>query len=155
MKIIEGTFDGKGRKFAVVVARFNSFITKELLGGACDGLTRHGVKDGDITVVHVPGSYELPQVAHRLAKSGKYAAVLCLGAVIRGATAHFDLVANEAAKGVAQAGMDSGVPVIFGVITTDTIEQAVERAGTKAGNKGFEAAMSALEMASLYDQLDS
>lgn len=155
MNVMEGTFAGKGKKFAVVVSRFNSFITKELLGGAVDGFTRHGVNDKDITVVHVPGSYELPQVALRLARSGKYSGVVCLGAVIRGATAHFDLVAGEAAKGVAQAAMESDVPVIFGVITTDTIEQAIERAGTKAGNKGFESAMAAIEMADLYDKLDS
>lgn len=152
-RIIEGSLISKGKKFAVVVARFNAFISDKLLEGALDGLKRHGVKDEEITVAWTPGSYEIPLVAKKLAASKKYDAVIALGAVIRGATSHFDYVAGEAAKGVAQASNDTGVPVIFGVLTTDTIEQAVERAGTKSGNKGFDAAMAAIEMANLMEQL--
>lgn len=152
-KTIEGNLIAKGKKFAIVVSRFNAFISEKLLEGALDGFKRHGVKDDEITIAWAPGSYEIPLVAKKLAGSKKYDAVVTLGAVIRGATAHFDYVAGGAAKGVAQASMETGVPVIFGVLTTDTIEQAVERAGTKSGNKGFDAAMAAIEMANLMEQL--
>ncbi len=150
---IHGQYRGEGQKFALVVGRFNSFISQELLKGAFDALFRHGVREEDVTVVWVPGSFEIPLVAKRLAQSGRYQAVICLGAIIRGATPHFEYVASECAKGIAQASLETGVPIIFGVLTTDTIEQAVERAGTKAGNKGFEAAMAALEMADLLAKL--
>jgi len=143
----------KGKKYAIVAARFNAFITEKLLEGALDGLKRHGVKDDEITIVWVPGSYEVPLIAKKLAASKKYDAIITLGAVIRGSTAHFDYVAGEAAKGVSHAAYETGVPVIFGILTTDTIEQAIERAGTKAGNKGFDAAMTAIEMANLMEQL--
>ena len=152
-KVIEGTLISKGKKFAIVAARFNAFITEKLLEGALDGFKRHGVKDDEVTVVWTPGSYEIPVVAKKLAASKKYDAVIALGAVIRGSTSHFDYVAGEAAKGVAHASYETGVPVIFGVLTTDTIEQAIERAGTKSGNKGFDAAMAAIEMANLMEQL--
>jgi 6,7-dimethyl-8-ribityllumazine synthase len=152
-KVIEGTLISKGKKYAIVVARFNAFISEKLLEGALDGFKRHGVKDDEITIAWTPGSYEIPLVAKKLAASKKYDAVVTLGAVIRGSTAHFDYVAGEAAKGVAHASNETGVPVIFGVLTTDTIEQAIERAGTKAGNKGFDAAMAAIEMANLMEQL--
>ncbi|MBM3288655.1 MAG: 6,7-dimethyl-8-ribityllumazine synthase [Candidatus Hydrogenedentes bacterium] len=152
-KVIEGTLVSKGKKFAIVIARFNAFISEKLLEGALDGFKRHGVKDDEITVAWTPGAYEIPLVAKKLAASKKYDAVVALGAVIRGSTAHFDYVAGEAAKGVAHASMETGVPVIFGVLTTDTIEQAIERAGTKSGNKGFDAAMAAIEMANLMEQL--
>ena len=153
MKIIEGKFDATGLKTALVVSRFNEFITSKLVGGAVDALVRNNAKEDDITQVWVPGAFEIPAVAKKLAESKKYDAVICLGAVIRGSTAHFDMVANEATKGIAQVGMQCGIPVIFGVLTTDTIEQAVERAGTKAGNKGFDAALSAIEMVNLYRQI--
>ena len=153
MKIIEGKFDATGLKTALVVSRFNEFITSKLVGGAIDALVRNNAKEDDITQVWVPGAFEIPAVAKKLAESKKYDAVICLGAVIRGSTPHFDMVANEATKGVAQVGMQCGIPVIFGVLTTDTIEQAVERAGTKAGNKGFDAALSAIEMVNLYRQI--
>ena len=152
-KVLEGTLVSKGRKYAIVVARFNAFISEKLLEGALDGFKRHGVKDDEITVAWTPGAYEFPLVAKKLAASKKYDAVVALGAVIRGATAHFEYVAGEAAKGVAQASHVTGVPVIFGVLTTDTIEQAIERAGTKSGNKGFDSAMAAIEMANLMEQL--
>lgn len=152
-RLIEGSLISKGKKFAVVVARFNAFISEKLLEGALDGLKRHGVKDDDITIAWTPGSYEIPLVANKLAASKKYDAVIALGAIIRGATPHFDYVAGEAAKGVAQASHETGVPVIFGILTTDTIEQAIERAGTKSGNKGFDAALAAIEMANLMEQL--
>jgi len=145
----EGRLVGEGLKFAVVVARFNSLITTQLYEGAMDGLIRHGVAAGDIDSAWVPGAFEIPLIAKKLAASGRYDAVLCLGAVIRGSTPHFDYVAAEVSKGVAAAGFQTGVPVIFGVLTTDSIEQAIERAGTKAGNKGFDAATTAIEMASL------
>jgi len=148
-QVFEGRLIGEGLRFALVVARFNAFITEKLLEGARDALRRHGVADEDVDVAWVPGSFEIPLVAQRLAESGRYSAVICLGAVIRGATPHFDYVAAEAAKGVAAVGLSTGVPTIFGVLTTDTIEQAIERAGTKAGNKGFGAAMAAIEMADL------
>lgn len=150
MKIVEGNFDGKGVKVAIVASRFNEFITKELIGGAEDTLVRHNVNTDDIHVYRVPGAFEIPSVCVKIAKSGKYDAVITLGAVIRGSTPHFDYVAAEVSKGVASVAMQYNIPVIFGVLTTDTIEQAVERAGTKAGNKGSDAAMAALEMVSLY-----
>lgn len=150
---IEGMLTGRGRRFGIVVARFNEFISGKLLEGALDGLLRHEVAPEDVTVVWCPGSFEIPLVAKRLASSGACDAVISLGVVIRGATPHFDYVAAEVSKGIANVGLDSGVPVIFGVLTTDTIEQAIERAGTKAGNKGFEAAMSAIEMANLLAAL--
>lgn len=153
-RAIDGQLQGRGLKVAIVAARFNSFIVDKLVEGALDGLARHGVADGDITVVHCPGAFEIPQVAKRLADSGDYAAVVCLGCVIRGATTHYDYVAGHAAYGIAEVAMAARVPVIFGVLTTENVEQAIERAGTKAGNKGFDAAMAALEMASLYTQLD-
>jgi 6,7-dimethyl-8-ribityllumazine synthase len=149
----EGRLAGQGLRFGLVVARFNEFITGKLLAGARDALLRHGVAEEDIDVSWVPGSLEIPLVARRLAASGHYHAIICLGAVIRGATPHFDYVAAEAAKGVAAVGLSTDVPTIFGVLTTDTIEQAIERAGTKAGNKGFEAAVTAIEMANLLQAL--
>jgi 6,7-dimethyl-8-ribityllumazine synthase len=145
----EGKLLGEGLKFAVVVSRFNEFITIRLLEGAMDALLRHGVAEDDVDVAKVPGSFEIPLVAKKLAASKRYDAVICLGAVIRGATPHFEYVAAEAAKGIAKVGLETEVPTLFGVITADTIEQAIERAGTKAGNKGFAAAMSAIEMANL------
>jgi 6,7-dimethyl-8-ribityllumazine synthase len=150
---IDGVFHAKGIKLGVVASRFNSFIVEKLVEGALDAFTRTGGNPDDVTVVRCPGAFEIPQVARRLVEHGGYDAVICLGAVIRGATPHFDYVAGEAAKGIGQLAMHAKVPVVFGVLTTDTIEQAVERAGTKAGNKGFDAAMSAIEMASLYAQL--
>ncbi len=152
------TFQGQlvtpdGAKFALLVSRFNEFVTSKLLGGAVDVLSRHGVADEAMDVVWSPGSFEIPLLAKKLAASGQYAAVICLGAVIRGGTDHYQFVAAEVSKGVAQASMDTGVPCIFGVLTCDTIEQAVERAGTKAGNKGADAAMAAIEMTSLMSQL--
>ena len=153
MKTIEGKFDASGLRTAIVVSRFNEFITGKLVGGAVDALVRNNAKDDDITLVWVPGAFELPPAAKKLAESKKFDAVICLGAVIRGSTPHFDFVASEASKGIAQVSMSAGIPVIFGVLTTDTIEQAIERAGTKAGNKGFDAAMSAIEMCNLYRQI--
>lgn len=153
MKIIEGILDGKSLTFAIVVSRFNSFITEQLLLGAIDGLKRHGVEEKDITIVKVSGSFEIPLVCKKVANTKKFNAVIALGAVIRGNTPHFDFVASEVAKGVAQVSLDSEIPVVFGVLTTDTIEQAVERAGTKAGNKGFDAAVNAIEMAKLIKEL--
>jgi len=154
MTVYEGTFSGRGKRFGVVVGRFNEFITGKLLEGARDALLRHEVDEAAIDVAWTPGSFEIPLIAKRLAQSGRYDAVICLGAVIRGATPHFDYVAAEVSKGVANVSLDTGVPVVFGVLTTDTIEQAIERAGTKAGNKGFEAAMTALEMADLLGRID-
>lgn len=154
IKTIEGHLDGKGLKFGIVQSRFNDFISGRLVEGAIDGLERHGAKRENITIAKVPGSYEIPMVAKKMAESGKYDAVICLGAVIRGSTPHFDYVAGEAAKGIAMVGLEVGIPVIFGVLTTDTIEQAVERAGTKAGNKGYDAAMSAIEMVRVMKALD-
>ena len=151
--VLEGKLVSKGKKYGIVVARFNEFIASKLLGGALDALTRHSVKDEEITVAWTPGSFEIPMVAKKMAESGKYDAIIALGAVIRGSTPHFDYVAAEASKGVAQVAMQTGVPVLFGVLTTDTIEQAVERAGTKSGNKGFDAAMAAIEMANLMGQI--
>lgn len=152
-RIIQGDLSGKGLKFGIVAARFNDFITSRLLDGAIDGLQRHGVTDGDIEVIKVPGAYEIPLAAKMLAQSKKYHAVICLGAVIRGATPHFEYVSAEVSKGVAAVSMESGLPVIFGVLTTDTIEQAIERAGTKSGNKGWDAALSAIEMANVMKQM--
>ena len=153
MTTYEGSLRGDGLRVAIACARFNDFIGSRLLEGARDGLVRHGVDEGSITVVWVPGAFELPLVAKRLAASGEYDAVITLGAVIRGATGHYDFVAGQCASGIQAAQMETGVPVIFGVLTTDTIEQAIERAGTKAGNKGFEAAATAIEMADLLRQL--
>ncbi|MBU0680216.1 MAG: 6,7-dimethyl-8-ribityllumazine synthase [Proteobacteria bacterium] len=151
-KFIEGNLNAAGKKFGIIVARFNSFIGERLLEGAMDTLTRSGASDADIEVLRVPGAYEIPLVAQKMARSGRYDAIICLGAVIRGATPHFDFVANEAAKGIAMAGMDADLPIIFGILTTDTIEQAIERAGTKAGNKGSDCAMTAIEMVNLLAQ---
>jgi len=153
-KVIEGHLDAKGLRFALVVARFNSFISDRLLDGAIDALSRHGADTDDLVIVRVPGSFELPLVVKKLAASGRFEAVIALGAVIRGSTPHFDYVAAEASKGLAHSSLETGVPVAFGVLTTDTIEQAVERAGTKAGNKGWDAALSAMEMANLIRTLD-
>jgi len=150
---IEGGFDAKGLKIAIVAGRFNDFIVDKLVGGAVDYLTRHGADRADMAIVRVPGAFEMPLAAKRLADSGTYNGVICLGAVIRGATPHFDFVASEAAKGIAMASLDSGVPVGFGVLTTDTLEQAIERAGSKAGNKGVEAAAATLEMIRVLEQI--
>ena len=154
MTVYEGMLTGRGLRIGIVVGRFNEFVSGKLLEGAQDALARHEVEEADIDVAWVPGSFEMPLVAKRLAGGDRYDAVICLGAVIRGATAHFDYVAAEVSKGIAAVGLDTGVPVIFGVLTTDTIEQAIERAGTKAGNKGFEAAMTAIEMANLLRRID-
>jgi 6,7-dimethyl-8-ribityllumazine synthase len=152
-KEINGQLRVDGQRFAIIVSRFNEFITSKLLSGAVDALVRHGCKEDDITVVHVPGAFELPFMAKKVAVNGSIDGVLCLGCVIRGQTPHFEYIASEATKGIAQVGLDTGVPVAFGVITADTLEQAVERAGSKAGNKGADAAMSAIEMANLAAQL--
>ena len=151
--IIEGYISGKNLKFGIVAARFNEFIVSKLVGGALDTLHRHETADSDIDVAWVPGAFEIPIAAKKMAESGKYDAVLCLGAVIRGSTTHYDYVCNEVSQGVAQVGLQTGVPTIFGVVTTENIEQAIERAGTKAGNKGADAAMAAMEMASLLGKL--
>ena len=153
MPIYEGRLDASGLRFGIVVARFNETITKQLLDGAVQGLRRLGAADEDVHVAWVPGSFEIPAVAKRLADSGSVDAVLCLGTVIRGATAHFDLVAGQSAAGVARLALESDLPVIFGILTTDTIEQAIERSGTKAGNKGYDAALAAVEMVNLYRSL--
>jgi 6,7-dimethyl-8-ribityllumazine synthase len=150
---IEGNLRADGKKFAIVVSRFNSFLSEKLLEGALDSLVRSGAAGDDIDVVRVPGAFEIPFIAKRLAGSQKYNAVIVLGVVIRGATPHFDVVVNEVSKGTAQAGMETGVPVLFGVLTTETIEQAIERSGTKAGNKGADVAIAAIEMANLMDSL--
>lgn len=153
MKTVEGALNGKGLSFSIVVSRFNEFISNRLLEGALDCLTRHGVLDKDITVVKVPGAFEMPLVAKKLAEGGKSDAVIALGTVIRGGTPHFDYVSSEVTKGLAAVSLSTGCPVLFGVITADTVDQAVERAGTKAGNKGFHAALSAIEMANLAKSL--
>jgi len=153
MKIIQGELQAKGLKFAIIVSRFNDFITGKLLDGAVDALIRHGAKEEDVDVVKVPGAFEIPLAAKKVAEKGAYNAVICLGTVIRGATPHFDYVAAEVSKGVAAVSLDTGVPIAFGVLTTDTIEQAVERAGTKSGNKGFDAAVTAIEMAQVFKKL--
>ena len=150
---LEGHLQGKGRKIGIVVARFNSFISERLLEGAIDSLVRSGVATEDIVVARVPGAYEIPLVAQRMARSGRHEAIICLGAVIRGATPHFDYVAGEVAKGTAQVMLDTSIPVLFGVLTTETIEQAIERAGTKAGNKGSDVTLCAIEMVSLCKQI--
>ena len=150
---LEGVLQAAGKKFGIIVSRSNSSISQKLLDGALDTLLRSGAEEGAIDVARVPGAFEIPIMAQKMAKSGSYDAIICLGAVIRGATSHYDLVANEAAKGIAQVGLDSGVPTIFGVLTTDTIEQAIERAGSKAGNKGSEAALTAIEMINLLGQI--
>lgn len=152
-KILEGHYEGKGRKFGICVSRFNEFITGKLKDGALDALRRHGVAEDDVTIAWTPGSFELPVVAKRMAESEQYDAVIALGCVIRGATPHFDYIAAEAAKGIGLTALNAPVPVLFGVLTTETIEQAVERAGTKAGNKGADAAVSALEMVNLLEQV--
>jgi len=152
-RVLQGNFAGEGKKIAIVASRFNEFITTKLLGGAMDTLQRHGVNESDITIAWVPGAFEIPLVAKRMAQSGAYSAVIALGCIIRGATPHFDYVAAEAAKGVGHAMLDTGVPILFGILTTENIEQAVERAGTKAGNKGSDAAMGALEMINLMEQI--
>ena len=149
MNVYEGSLVSQGIKVGIVAARFNEFIVSKLVSGALDGLKRHDVKDEDIDVAWVPGAFEIPLIASKMANSGKYDAVICLGAVIRGATSHYDYVCNEVSKGVAQAGLNSGVPVLFGVVTTENIEQAIERAGTKAGNKGFDCALGSVEMVNL------
>lgn len=151
--VFEGNLVSKGLKYAIVVGRFNEFITSKLLSGALDALKRHGVQDDEVSVAWVPGAFEIPFAAQKLAESGKYDAVITLGSVIRGSTSHYDYVCNEVAKGVAAIGLKTGVPTIFGVVTTENIEQAIERAGTKAGNKGWDAAMAAIEMANLTNQL--
>jgi 6,7-dimethyl-8-ribityllumazine synthase len=153
MSVIEGKLNAKGFKFGIVVGRFNEFISSKLLGGAMDALKRHGAEEKAIDVAWSPGSFEIPLIAKKMAKSGKYNAIICLGAVIRGATPHFDYVASEVSKGIANVMLESEVPIAFGVLTTDSIEQAIERAGTKSGNKGFDAAMSAIEMANLIKEL--
>jgi len=153
MKVIQGELQARGLKFAIIVSRFNDFITGKLLDGAVDALIRHGAKEEDVDVVKVPGAFEIPLAAKKVAEKGAYNAVICLGTVIRGATPHFDYVAAEVSKGVAAVSLDTGVPIAFGVLTTDTIEQAVERAGTKSGNKGFDAAVTAIEMAQVFKKL--
>lgn len=153
MKKIEGNLIGNGKKFAIAASRFNEFIVSKLICGAEDGLVRHGVNDEDISLVWVPGAFEIPLMAKKLAKSGKYDAIICLGAVIKGSTSHYDYVCAEVSKGIASVGLETDTPIIFGVLTTDNIEQAIERAGTKAGNKGYDAALSAIEMANLTSQI--
>lgn len=154
MNILEGMLTGKDRKFAIVVSRFNDFITSKLVDGALDCLLRHEVKDEDITLVKVPGAFEIPLTAQKLAESGNYDGVICLGAVIRGATTHYDYVCNEVSKGIAKITLDTGLPVGFGIVTTENIEQAIERAGTKSGNKGYDTAMSVLEMVDLFGAME-
>ena len=153
MQVYEGMLTGRGKRFAIVLSRFNEFVGGKLLDGARDALLRHEVAEDAIDLAWTPGAFEIPLVAKRLASSGRYDAIICLGAVIRGSTPHFDYVAAEVSKGIASVGLETGVPVIFGVLTTDTIEQAIERAGVKAGNKGFDAAMAAIEMASLLERV--
>ena len=153
-KVFEGKLLAQNKKFGIVVSRFNDFITEKLVGGAIDALTRCGAADADIEIVKVPGAFEIPMIARKMAGKKQYDAIICLGAVIRGSTPHFDYVSAEVSKGVAQVGMEAGVPVIFGILTTDNIEQAIERAGSKAGNKGWSAAVSAVEMVNLVSELD-
>ena len=154
-KIIEGKLLAKGMKFGIVASRFNDFICGRLIEGALDALTRSGADEKDMAVYKVPGAFELPLAAKKLAKSGRFDAIICLGAVIRGATPHFEYISAEVSKGIAHVSLETGVPVAFGVLTTDTIEQAIERAGTKAGNKGFDAAMTAIETANLFREIDN
>lgn len=153
MKIYEGKLSAQNLRFGIIVSRFNDFIGERLVGGALDALKRSGAQEEDIDLYKVPGAFEIPLLAKRVANSGRYDAVICLGAVIRGSTPHFDYVANEVSKGIASVSLESNIPIAFGVLTTDTIEQAIERAGTKAGNKGWDAAMAAIEMANLIRQL--
>ena len=153
MKTIEGKLVSKGYKFAIVISRFNEMIGKKLLDGALDGLLRHEVKEKDISVIWVPGAFEIPLVAQKAAVTGKFDAVICLGSLIRGATPHFEYISSEVTKGIAQVALQTGLPVVYGILTTDTIEQAIERAGTKSGNKGFNAAVSAVEMVNLFREL--
>ena len=154
INVVEGKLVAKeGMKVGIIASRFNEFIVSKLLGGAVDGLVRHGVDEKNITATWVPGAYEIPLIASKMAQSGKYDAVICVGTVIRGATSHYDYVCNEVSKGIAQVGLNTGVPVLFGIVTTENIEQAIERAGTKAGNKGYDCALSAIEMVNLMEQL--
>ncbi len=153
-KVYEGRITGEGKRFGIVVSRFNEFVSLRLLEGAMDCLRRHGANDDDVTIVWVPGAFDIPAVAKRMGDAGKYDAVVCLGAVIRGATPHFDYVAAEVAKGVANASVHTGVPTVFGVVTADNLEQAIERAGAKAGNRGWDAALSAMELADVYAKMD-
>jgi 6,7-dimethyl-8-ribityllumazine synthase len=154
-KVLEGSYGAAGLRFAVIASRFNDFVVDRLLAGALDALRRHGAEEANVTVVRTPGSLEMPLLAKRLAKSGRYDALVAVGAVIRGGTPHFEYVASEVTKGLAQVALETGIPIGFGVLTTDTIEQAIERAGTKAGNKGFDAALSAIEMANLLRKVDA
>ncbi len=153
VKVLEGNLIAKGKKFAIIASRFNDFITKELISGCTDALVRHGADEKDLALAWVPGAFEIPAAAQKIAKTKEYDALICLGTVIRGSTPHFDYIAAEVSKGVAKVSQDSSIPVIFGVITADTIEQAIERAGTKDGNKGADAAVSAIEMANLFDRI--
>lgn len=153
VQVVEGQLRADGLKIGIIAARFNEFITSKLLGGAMDAIVRHGGKEEDVTVAWVPGAFEIPLIAQKMADSKKYDAIICLGAVIRGSTSHYDYVCAEVSKGIAHVGLGSGIPVMFGVLTTDTIEQAIERAGTKAGNKGFDVAVGAIEMADLLRKL--
>jgi 6,7-dimethyl-8-ribityllumazine synthase len=154
MKTYEGKLVAKGLKIGIITGRFNEFIVSKLLSGALDGLRRHDVKEDDITVIWVPGAFEIPMIASQMAKMGKYDAIICLGAVIRGSTTHYDYVCSEVSKGIAQVSLNTNIPIIFGVVTTENIEQAIERAGTKSGNKGYDAACSAIEMANLVKELN-
>lgn len=153
MKVLEGNLTGKDKKFAIVAGRFNEFIVSKLIGGAKDAFKRHGVNEENIVLAWVPGAFEIPLVAKKLAKTGKYDGIVCLGTVIRGATSHYDYVCGEVSKGIANVSLDTEIPVIFGVVTTENIEQAIERAGTKAGNKGFDAAMAAIEMTNIIGSI--
>jgi len=152
-KVFQGMLLGEGLKFGVVISRFNEFVTRKLLDGAQDALLRHGVKEGDIDVAWVPGSFEIPLIVGKLAQTKRYAAVICLGAVIRGETPHYEYIATEVTKGIAKIGLETGLPITYGIITADSLEQAIERAGTKAGNKGFDAAVDAIEMANLLNSI--
>ena len=151
--VLEGNVIGQGMKIGIVAARFNEFIVSKLLSGAVDGLVRHGVEEDNITAAWVPGAFEIPLMAEKMAQSGKYDAIICVGAVIRGSTSHYDYVCNEVSKGIAQVGLKSGIPVLFGVVTTENIEQAIERAGSKAGNKGYDCAVGAIEMVNLINEM--
>ena len=155
MRVLEGKLVDNGTRVGIVAARFNEFIVSKLIGGAHDGLVRHGVSEDNIDLAWVPGAFEIPLIASKMAKSGKYDAVICLGAVIRGATSHYDYVCNEVSKGIAQVSLNTGIPVLFGVVTTENIEQAIERAGTKAGNKGYDCALSAIEMVQLIKEVEA
>lgn len=154
IKVYEGNLMVKNAKFGIIAGRFNEFITNKLVGGAIDALKRHGAKEEDIEISWVPGAFEIPLIAKKMAATNKYDAIICLGAVIRGSTPHFDYVANEVSKGIANVGLNANIPITFGVLTTDTLEQAIERAGTKAGNKGYDAAVTAIEMVNLISQID-